>query len=180
MRVKPIIKTEKGREICLRCAEESDAALLIDYLKQTSAETEFLLREPEEIRLSEEEERAIIRRQNESADNVMLMAFVDGVFVGNCLLMGMPFRRNRHRAELAIALFQAYTGQGIGRQLLETLCDLAREQGREQLELEVAAENTRAIHVYESLGFAVCGRLPRASRYRDGHYGDALRMVKFL
>ena len=180
MRIDPICSTVNGHELCLRCAEESDAGMLIEYLKTTSAETEFLLREPEEIRLTEEQERTFIRMQNESGENLMLLGFFDGAYAGNCSLMGMRFQRSRHRAEIAVALYQAFTGCGIGRRMLETLCRLAEEMGFEQLELEVSAENDRAIGLYEKLGFSTCGRLPRAFKFRDGRYADALRMVKFL
>lgn len=44
----------KGHELILRNATEDDAEMLIEYLKVTSAETRFLIREPDEITVTVE------------------------------------------------------------------------------------------------------------------------------
>ena len=169
-----------GHELLLRCAREEDAQRLIDYLKTTSVETRFLIREPDEVTMTQEDERRFIRRQNESASDVMLLAFYDGEFAGNASLMGMGPSRYRHRAGVAIALYQAYTGLGIGRAMIEALLAIAKECGIEQVELEVVADNERAIALYKKLGFEVYGTMPRNMKYRDGTYADVYWMMKRL
>ena len=169
-----------GHELLLRCAREEDAQRLIDYLKTTSGETRFLIREPDEVTMTQEDERRFIRRQNESASDVMLLAFYDGEFAGNASLMGMGPSRYRHRAGVAIALYQAYTGLGIGRAMIEALLAIAKECGIEQVELEVVADNERAIALYKKLGFEVYGTMPRNMKYRDGTYADVYWMMKRL
>ena len=54
--------------------------MLIDYLKQTCGETRFLVKEPEEITLTIEQEKNFIRNQNESEGNLMLLAFLNGKY----------------------------------------------------------------------------------------------------
>ena len=54
---------------------------------------------------------------------------------------------------VAIALYQKYCGRGIGKIMLKTILDMARNLGYEQAELEVAAGNERAISLYKNLGF---------------------------
>ena len=49
-----------GTELRLRNAREEDAEMLIDYLKQTCGETRFLVKEPEEITLTIEQEKNFI------------------------------------------------------------------------------------------------------------------------
>ncbi len=169
-----------GHELLLRCAREEDAQRLLDYLKTTSGETCFLIREPDEVTMTEEDERRFIRMQNESERDVMLLAFYDGEFAGNGSLMGMGPSRYRHRAGVAIALFQAYTGLGIGRAMMEALLAIAREHGIEQVELEVVADNARAIALYKKLGFEVYGTMPRNMKYLDGTYADVYWMMKRL
>lgn len=149
-----------GTELRLRNAREEDAEMLIDYLKQTCGETRFLVKEPEEITLTIEQEKNFIRNQNESEGNLMLLAFLNGKYIGNCSLMGNAPSRYRHRASVGIALFQAYTGMGIGRKMLELLCEIAKEKGIEQLELEVVADNDRAIALYKKIGFEKMGTFP--------------------
>lgn len=48
-----------GTELRLRNAREEDAEILIDYLKQTCGETRFLVKEPEEITLTIEQEKTL-------------------------------------------------------------------------------------------------------------------------
>lgn len=55
-----------GPQLLLRNAEEEDAEMLLDFLKTTCGETRYLVKEPEEIDLTLEDERTFIRNQNES------------------------------------------------------------------------------------------------------------------
>ena len=107
--------------------------------------------------------------------------FVDGKYAGNCSLMCLStYRRYRHRCELAIALYQAYCGCGIGKAMLETVLEAAAAVGYEQAELEVAAESESAISLYEKLGFQKYGTFPDNMKYSDGSYRDAYWMMKKL
>ena len=60
------------------------------------------------------------------------------------------------------------------------MIDWAKEKGFEKMELEVNAENTAAIALYQKFGFQEFGRYPQFVKYEDGSYGDALYMVKEL
>lgn len=55
-----------GQEVILRNAEKRDAQDLIHYLKMTTAETPYLIREPDEVTLSVEYEEAFIQNMVES------------------------------------------------------------------------------------------------------------------
>lgn len=167
-----------GREIMFRCANEGDAEMLIDYLKTVSGETRFLLCDPDEIHFTNESEIDYIRKRNESDDSLLMLAYVDGEYAGNCSFEpGGDRRRAKHRAEIGIALFQRFAGFGLGRLMLENLLQKIKELGYEQAELTVVSENERAIHLYKSLGFKECGRIPNANKYADGTYADDILMV---
>lgn len=180
MRIKEENIKMNGHDLLLRNAVEADAEKLLEYLKTTCRETRFLVKEPEEITLTLEEECEFINRQNASEHSLMLLGFLDGEYVGNCSLMGMESSRYRHRATLGIALFQRYTGMGIGRIMIEKLISVAREKGIEQIELEVVADNERAVSLYKKIGFEIRGTFPKNMKYKDGSYADAYWMVKQL
>ena len=170
----------KDREVKIRCATHDDAQMLIDYLRDTCGETRFLVKEPEEITMTLEQEYQFIDRNNESENNLLLLGFIDGEYVGNCSIMGNGTLRFKHRATIGIAFKQKYTNLGIGKIMLGKVIETAKEMGLEQLELEVVANNARAIHVYESLGFKITGTLPDNMKYKDGTYADCYFMVKKL
>ena len=182
MRFEPVEKIDKlGRRVLLRSPELTDAAALIEYLKVTSGETPFLLREPEEIQITPQKEGAFLQGRLEAERECMVLAEVEGRIAGSCsVFRAEPYRKTAHRCEIGIALYKAYWGCGIGRMLMEHALTLAREYGYEQAELETASENAAAIALYESLGFQVCGRLPHNMKYSDGTYADMLWMMKML
>ena len=176
-----IIKDKKGRDVLLRSAEEKDAEALIDYMKITAVETPFLLREPDEISLTIEQEQAFIKAKKDSENELLLIAETGGRHIGNASLMSAGgFKRYRHRCEIAIALYQEYCGLGIGKAMLEMVLDIAKKAGYEQAELEVIANNKPAIALYEKLGFQKYGTFPDNMKYADGSHADAYWMMKKL
>ena len=126
--LKVIDKT--GCEVILRNARTSDAENLINYLKITTSETPWLIREPEEVTLSVEEEQRFIRGIMDADRELMLVAVIDGKHVGNCSLMSLGgYKRYSHRCDIAIALYQEYCGRGIGKMMLETVLETAKKVG---------------------------------------------------
>ena len=182
MRFKPIeVKDKKGRTIILRSAEVCDSADLIRYLKTTTRETPFLIREPDEVKLTLEQEADFIEGCINAERELMLIATLDGEHVGNCSLMSAgPYRRYSHRCDISIALYQKFCGAGIGEMMMKTVLDVAKKAGYEQAELEVIADNVGAIALYEKLGFKKYGRFPNNMKYSDGSYADAIWMMKVL
>lgn len=180
MRIEDIILTVKDGELLLRNPREEDARMLIDYLKVTCGETRYLVKEPEEITMTLEEEEAFIRKQNDSENSLILLGFLNGRYVGNCSLMGNGPLRYRHRVSMGIALYQEFTGHGIGRAMIGALLKIAGEKGFEQVELEVVKDNERAIRLYREMGFEICGTFPNNMKYKDGSYADAYWMVRRL
>lgn len=167
-----------GKEIVLRSAKTDEADMLIDYLRTVTGETRFLMCEPDEVKFTTESEINFIKAHNESGHSMLILAFVDGEYAGNCSFEGKAgSRRAKHRAGIGIALFRKFTGFGLGRLMLEQLLQKIKEQGFEQAELTVAGGNARAYHLYESIGFQECGRIPNANKYDDGTCSDDILMV---
>ena len=172
---------KNGKTCLLRLAEESDAEMLLEYLKATSGETPYMIREPEEVRTSVEEEVEFIRKNREDPRSLMLLAFVDGKHAGSCSFGGASERnRMRHRCTVGISLYRDFWGQGIGTALMNEILAGAKTAGYEQAELEVVSANEAAVGLYRKLGFEITGTIPRAFKYRDGTYADFLFMVKSL
>ena len=168
-----------GKEIVLRSPREDEAEMLCSYLVTVSGETRFLSREADEIHITPEDEIAFINGYNTSESKLLMIAFVDGEYAGNCSFSGLKgSRRNYHRAGIGIALYLEYTNFGLGRLMLSRILQIVEEQGFEQAELSVHSDNARARHLYESLGFKECGKIPNASKFDDGTYSDDIFMVK--
>ena len=182
MKFGPVTAKDKlGRELILRNAQVSDAEALLTYLKVTSGETPYLIREPEEVNITLAQEEAFIKGMEEAERELMLAAYVDGEHAGNCSLMSKgSFSRYRHRCEVAVALYRKFHGAGIGEIMLQTVLDVAKKIGYEQAELEVVSGNEGAISLYKKLGFEQYGCLPHNMKYSDGKYADVYWMMKKL
>lgn len=178
---KKTVLLKNGKTCLLRLAEESDAEMLLEYLKATSGETPYMIREPEEVRTSVEEEVEFIRKNREDPRALMLLAFVDGEFAGSCSFAPRSERmRLRHRCNLGISLYQESWGMGIGTALMSEILAGAKAAGFEQAELEVVSTNMPAVGLYKKMGFETNGTVPHAMKYKDGTYADFLFMVKHL
>ena len=113
------------------------------------------------------DEAELLRRKTDSADEIELLAFVDGAIVGSAGVTCVGRKEKIcHRAEFGISVDKAYWGLGIGRALTEACIECAKNAGYAQLELEVVAENRSAIALYESVGFEEYGRNPKGFRSR--------------
>ena len=133
-------------------ARAEDGAALLQYLKIIGGETNNLSFGPEGVPLSVEAEEGYLRAQENSADNAQYLAKVDGEIIGTASLNRKP-NRMRHRGEFGISLKRAWWGCGAASALAEAILAFARENGFEQLNLEVRSDNARAIRLYEKLGF---------------------------
>ena len=94
------------KKVILRSAKPSDAETMITYLKTVCGETRFLMYESDEIQYTLSEEITFINSHNESKEAMLILAFVDGKYAGNCSFEGkFGSRRVKHRAGIGIALY---------------------------------------------------------------------------
>ena len=156
-----------GRACTLRNGTASDGQALLDVFNLTHEQTDYLLTYPGEHSYTAQQEAEFLKEKTDSADEIELLAELDGVIVGTAGI-GCVGRREktRHRAEFGISVDKAYWGLGIGRALTEACIECAKKAGYAQLELEVVAENRSAIGLYESEGFVEYGRNPKGFRSR--------------
>ena len=81
---------------------------------------------------------------------------------------------------MGVAVLKDYQGKGIGKIMMKECIVWCKEHGIEQIELEVVTENNRAISMYKSFGFEVCGAKKHALKYCDGTYADEYSMILIL
>ena len=160
----------------------ADAEKMLEFLTATAGESHFLMKYPEEVTLTPEQERAFLE-EHASPDypGGMIVAEIAGIIVG-CIgiYLVSPGLKARHRAGFGLTVHRSHWGLGLGRLLLEQGQEAAKQLGCTQMELGVYADNHRAISLYEVMGFETWGRIKNAFRLKDGTMIDEILMGKTL
>ena len=171
------IPLKNGKSCTLRCAEPGDAEAFVHYSLQLRGETDFLCAGPEEAEHDPKKEALRLEAAKSSPTDVTLCAFVDGELVGSASVNLLRNRRKMlHRAGFGIGVLAAYQGLGIGNALTQQCILCAKQAGFVQLELEVVAENEKALRLYQRHGFIVYGRNPLGFRCGDGRWQELVLM----
>ena len=151
-------------------ARPEEAAALLDYLKIVGSETDNLSFGAEGVPLDLEAEQDYLRAQYGSTDNAQYFAKVNGEIIGTASL-NRKSNRMSHRGVFGISLKKAWWGSGAASALMEVILAFAKENGFEQLNLEVRSDNVRAIHLYEKYGFRKLCMFPHFFKI-NGEYID--------
>ena len=175
------IKLKDGRTCILRNGTVQDARAVLDNFILTHAQTDFLTSYPNEVSFTLEQEEEYLRKKSESADEVEILAEVDGRVAGTAGVDRIgAYEKVKHRAGFGISIDREFWGLGIGRALTEACIACAGVMGYAQLELEVVAENKRAVSLYRSEGFVEYGRNPKGFRSRSSGWQELLLMRREL
>lgn len=167
-----------GRICTLKSPGPEDAAQMLACLRVTSEETPFMVRYPEEIDMTAEQEAAFLLSRVKSETAVLIAAQADGKIIGSAGIEPIASRiRLCHRAMFGIAVCREYWNAGLGTALLRQAIICAKELGYEQVELEAVTENTRAVSLYLKNGFVVYGTREHSMRYKDGSYAAEYLML---
>lgn len=181
MKYNKIINLKNGKEALLRNGEFADGEAVFVNFNETHAETDYLLSYPDENSFDAQQEAEFLKEKTESPNEIEIVAVVDGVVAGTAGIEAVGAKyKLKHRAELGIAILKEYWGLGIGKALMEACIECAKDAGYTQLELNVVAENERAVSLYEKMGFVEYGRNPRGFNSRVSGYQEVVYMLLVL
>lgn len=162
-------------DLIIRKAQPEDAKELIDFYNIVGGESDYLIHGANEFQVPVERVAAYIKATINSTNCLMLVGTIEGTIIARAMIEGYQAKRIRHRGKLAITVKKDHWNQGIGSMMLERLLELAPSLQLQVIELEVLAENERAIALYQKLGFEIFGHYKNYF-YVNGEYKDALYM----
>ncbi len=165
-----------GEKVMLRAWEREDVRSRWEA-DQTADSTEIRLRDWHEPPRSLQQREAEFDAQQADPDpaTVALIIEAEGRVVGDVNLFHYD-AKNRN-ASIGLSIWRREDrDRGYGTDAMRALMRWGfREFNLHRIELSVAPENERALHVYAKLGFALEGRR-RESAYADGRYNDEVIM----
>lgn len=169
-----------GRRAAIRSVRPNEAEDVLRCFKRLIKQSNFLLLTDESKVASLPAETAYLEGMQSSTTNVQLGLYIDDVIMGlaDVHIASERHERLKHRCGIGVSIDQSLWGLGLGGRMMEAMIDIAQRYGYEQMELQVMADNERAISLYKKYGFEICGTLPDALKDTDGTYHDEHTMIK--
>jgi RimJ/RimL family protein N-acetyltransferase len=172
-------KLKNGKTITIREVQVSDAEKVVTYFKQVNLESKNLLREPEEVTMTIEQEIKFLENVVKSNDQCMLTAWDQDTLISLTGFHGSGLKRIKHKVSLGMSVLKDYYNQGLGTKMMNVLCEKAKEYGKTKIELDVRKDNPAAIRIYEKAGFEIEG-LRKKAFFSDGEYVDLVLMGRTI
>jgi len=168
-----------GRHVILRTLRWEDLDDCIELINSLVAEGANIAKNDKVTREGEIEWLAGALSRMERGEKVYLVAEVDGKVVGNSEIGRRLGGYDKHVGGIGIAIKKGFRDVGVGTEMMKALIKQGREMGLKVLTLTAFANNKRAIHVYEKLGFQETGHIPKKF-FKRGKFIDELIMTLVL
>jgi aminoglycoside 6'-N-acetyltransferase len=151
----------RGEVVTLRPVETGDLPALV-----------AILEEPEVARWWRRDEWERV-----DEDDAVTFAIVADGSIAGCIQFSEETDPDYFSAAVDIFVATDAQGRGVGPDAMRTLIAwLIDARGHHRLTVDPAADNARAVHVYEKLGFRRVGLLRRYERVEDGLWRDGVLM----
>lgn len=164
----------EGRKVRLRAYEQTDLETMFRHQQDTEISRRDYMIEPPYSRIAFE--KSVARKAETENDNrQFVIETLDGFHIGGFAIGETNPRFGTFCIGLGLAERSAW-GKGYAKEaILLALRYMFHEANYQKCNLGVYSFNTRAIEVYERIGFATEGTLRRAY-FSSGRYHDEVRM----
>ena len=154
----------------IRRATAGDIAAITSIYNDVIATTNAIYRE-DTVDISE---RMAWFEDKTSHGYPVIVAEHDGTVVGYGVFGSFRFGEGYNlTVEHSVHVAPSHRGQGIGKQILEHLMDLARGQERKVMVAAIDSTNTASINLHAAYGFKESARMPRVAQ----KHGQLLDLV---
>ena len=173
-------QTKGGHDVVIQEATKEYAQYIMDFYNIVGGETDFLSFGGNEFQKDIEEYQAFIESTRLEQNSIILLATINDDIIGIASINSSQKDRTKHVGTLGIVISERFTGQGLGRILMEQLIQWAASNGvTNKISLVTREDNFLAIELYEKLGFETEGLIKKDSLIR-GVYYNTLVMGLFV
>jgi RimJ/RimL family protein N-acetyltransferase len=166
-----------GESVAIRMGAPDDAARIMDITRGVIRENEFVVTEPGEFELEEEQERSWIGRHLVDAGHIILVAAIGDEVIGFLHFQNGFRKRLSHRGRFHMLIEKEFRGRGVGSALIVTLLKWAKNHPSiEKVCFAVFSTNLGAIALYKKFGFLEEGRRIGEVKVGPGQYIDDVLM----
>ena len=158
----------------IRPATEADHEAVLDIVAPTLAAGETYA-------IARDLDRAGVSAYWFGPTHEVFVAQADGVILGTYYLMANQAGGGAHVANCGYMTAPAAQGKGVARAMCEHSLARAKERGFRAMQFNhVVSTNTRAVTLWQKLGFDIVGTLPQAFNHPVHGYVDSYVMFRAL
>lgn len=163
-------------EFFIRTLEVEEAQLYIDFRKHMSLETTHTMHYPGMPLPTLEEALIKMKWTIENPSELIIGAFHEKILVGT---IGFHIPKDfhpwyKHIGVFGMMVMDKYSGQGLGKKLLQLMEQHAQNIGIQKIEASVRSNNTRALNLYKKFGYIIEGTRKKCAfvnnEFLDEHY----------
>lgn len=170
----------KGHEVIIRYPTSADLDQLLTFVNAIIEEDTFVLLSGKPISHTEEVKfLSETIKKIQANEEVFLVITIEGIISGTAGVRRATLRRG-HVGDPGIMIATQYRNQGIGKILFQTLIGEAQKIGIRLLMLCAFENNSKAIHMYESLGFKNVGTVPGALLFKGEYIGEVVMYLPLV
>ncbi len=167
-------------EVITRLAKREDAKDMIDFYNIVGGETDFLSFGKNEFTANVNSFQDYIEATMKENNSIILISTIDDKIIAISSINSKQKSKSMHVGVVGIVISLKYCGQGLGEVIMNYLIDFAKRNGiTKKLSLNTNEENTRAIKLYEKLGFKREGLLIKEN-FVNGVYRNIVLMGLLL
>ncbi|MGT2906833.1 GNAT family N-acetyltransferase [Streptococcus dentiloxodontae] len=169
------------QELLIEEAQPDDAAELVELLAAVRAESDFIISSASVSDLTIQQAQDFIKNNLENPNQICLLAKLGHTVLGIINVATADFEETNHIGDIFIAVRKDFWGHRIGSFLMEAVDDWVSHTPQiSRLELTVQARNTRAINLYEKMGYVIEGVKKSGVKTKNGELLDVYLMAKLL
>ncbi|MEM0132299.1 GNAT family N-acetyltransferase [Acidiplasma sp.] len=165
-------KKSQKNDLEIRRATPADARGIINCMQSVMDEKVYLVSEYYLLTERGEQERL------KNPDELTLICLNGSMVIGVLTLQRGLYKKNRHTANLGIAIRSGYRHMKIGTRLILEALKWAKKEGIKKVNLEVFSTNVNAIKAYRKIGFEYEG-VRKHQFIIDNKYVDDVLMTFF-
>lgn len=158
-------------ELVLSRASIDDTQQLIDFLNIVGGETDYLTFGANAFPLSVSEEKKIILECLEQNICLMLIGKIDNEIVAQ-LFLQRSTKEFAHIGGIGISVSKQHWGKSIGAHMMLAAMEWAKAHNITKIQLQVRADNQRAVQLYKKLGFDIESTITKAIKIDNVYFDD--------
>lgn len=173
-------ETHQSEALVVDFIKEEDAVQMIELQMRLAGETDFLMRELDEVEIDAEKQRDAIRKSVSDVSSFLFGVYIKGKLVGYLTGERGHFSRNRHVARFNIGILKKYWGQGASSTIMDAFIKWSQKVNIARIEIEVVEDNERALAFCNKYGFKIEGRKEADHYVKEGIYMNTYILSKII